>query len=146
VADTVVLSKATDQALLVVRANRTPAADVRRSTDLLERVGVRLAGAVLNALPRKLPTTTSWHRTPAVAPPTEGLDLVTGDGRLYPEAPTVRGQAQVIDSTVGFEETAVIERPRGERPRGRARVGDAEPAPPHLPAQRGGDGDGDDDG
>jgi capsular exopolysaccharide synthesis family protein len=55
VADAAVLGKVTDGALLVVRANRTRTADVQRSTDLLERIGTRLVGAVLNALPRRLP-------------------------------------------------------------------------------------------
>jgi capsular exopolysaccharide synthesis family protein len=105
VADTVVLAKLTDGALLVSRANRTRAADVRRSADLLQEVGARLAGAVLNALPRKLPAGTSWHRPPAVSPsPTEGLSLVTDritGGTLYPQAPTVQGRARVVPSTVG---------------------------------------------
>jgi capsular exopolysaccharide synthesis family protein len=117
VADTVVLSKLTDGTLLVTRAGRTRAADVQRSTDLLARVGARLAGAVLNALPRKLPTGTSWHRAPEVAPPAEGLGLVTErvvGGTLYPEAPTVRGRARVVPSTLG----------------------EADNEPDHLPAQR----------
>jgi tyrosine-protein kinase len=104
VADTVVLSKLTNGALLVTRAGRTRAADVQRSTDLLQQVGAGLAGAVLNALPRKLPAGTSWHRAAEVAPPAEGLSLVTErvvGGTLYPEAPTVRGRARVVPSTLG---------------------------------------------
>jgi capsular exopolysaccharide synthesis family protein len=91
VADTVVLSRVTDRALLVVRANRTPAADVRRSTDLLQRAGATLAGAVLNALPRKLPT--GWHR-----PPQDDPALVLGATDRHP-ATTVRGRARVVEST-----------------------------------------------
>ncbi|GIE94098.1 polysaccharide biosynthesis tyrosine autokinase [Paractinoplanes rishiriensis] len=93
VADTVVLSKVTDRALLVVRANRTPAADVQRSADLLERVGATLAGAVLNALPRRLPAGTAGHRP---VPPAAGLGLITGPPPgTYRAAGLARGRARV---------------------------------------------------
>ena len=141
VADAVVLSKVTDRALLVVRANRTRTAEVARSTDLLERVGARLAGAVLNALPRKLPTATAWHRAQAVVPPPpDGRGLVTGPAKARPAADTlvvpphtgpVRGRARVVDSTVAGRGDAA------RRPHGRARVVNVEPEPPNLPAQRG---------
>jgi tyrosine-protein kinase len=84
VADATVLSKVTDSALLVVRAGRTRTADVERSTDLLERVGAQLAGAVLNALPRRLPTGSSWNRVGVMGPSSEpalGVGLL-GDNEL----------------------------------------------------------------
>jgi hypothetical protein len=63
---------------------------VQRSTDLLARVGARLAGAVLNALPRKLPTGTAWqHTRPATLPE-----------RPVPVTGIARGRARVIQSTV----------------------------------------------
>ncbi|MBB2944508.1 capsular exopolysaccharide synthesis family protein [Actinoplanes lutulentus] len=76
VADAAVLSQVTDSALLVVRANRTRAAEVEKSMDLLQRVGARVSGAVLNALPRKLPTGKDWHEV--VAEVQTGLDSGTG--------------------------------------------------------------------
>jgi capsular exopolysaccharide synthesis family protein len=151
VADSVVLSKVTDEALLVVRANHTRVADVARSLDLLERVGARPVGAVLNALPRKLPTGAVWHRERAAMPGSAGLGLVTGEdsdgessvrsrvvaGRsdgetqvILPDTGPVRGQARVVRTTIGH------------RPRGRASVvvnlePTGEPEPPNLPVQRG---------
>jgi capsular exopolysaccharide synthesis family protein len=101
VADGVVLSKVTDSSLLVVRANRTPVTDVERSKDLLERVGATLAGAVLNALPRKLPTGTAWQKERPAVPVGEGLGLVTGDGEvaetmvITPDPGPVSGRARV---------------------------------------------------
>ncbi|WP_245665225.1 polysaccharide biosynthesis tyrosine autokinase [Actinoplanes subtropicus] len=136
VADSVVLSKVTDEALLVVRANHTRVADVARSLDLLERVGARPVGAVLNALPRKLPTGAVWHRERAAMPGSAGLGLVTGEDSvnetqvILPDTGPVRGQARVVRTTIGH------------RPRGRASVvvnlePTGEPEPPNLPVQRG---------
>lgn len=164
VADPVVLSKVTDSALLVVRANRTPTADVERSLDLLERVGARLAGAVLNALPRKLPTGTGWHQRPRAVPPPHGdLGLVTGRPPqdypasidtvvvIPPQPDPVRGRARVVKSTLIRSSTAqppppaptspapvspAAERSEPERPRGQAKVGNESP---DLPAQRAGE-------
>nr|WP_157295124.1 polysaccharide biosynthesis tyrosine autokinase [Actinoplanes globisporus] len=128
VADGVVLSKVTDQSLLVVRANHTPAADVERSKDLLERVGAHLAGAVLNALPRKLPTGAAWHRERPAMPGATGLGVVTGERREGDETMvigTVRGQATVVRTTIGHH------------PRGQAKVVNLEPTgepePENLP-------------
>ena len=133
VADSVVLSKATDSSLLVVRANHTRVADVERSKDLLERVGAHLAGAVLNALPRKLPTGTGWHRERAAMPGSAGLGLVTGEPEvaetmvITPDTGPVRGQAKVVRSTIGH------------RPRGQASVVNLEPTgepePENLPVR-----------
>ena len=147
VADAAVLSKVTDGALLVVRAHRTRTADVERSMDLLTRVGAKLAGAVLNALPKKLPTGTAWQRGPEV-PATAEADMVTqlfgGDPDAPDEPgepadepvvarphPTVRGRAQVVKATVGTPEEAE-EQPRDESGaaviRGQAKVVVAQPA------------------
>jgi capsular exopolysaccharide synthesis family protein len=125
VADGVVLSKVTDRSLLVVRANRTPVADVQRSRDLLERVGAKPAGAVLNALPRKLPTGTGWHKERTAVPGAAGLGLVTGDGDtmvITPDPGPVSGRARV------------------NRPRGQATVvvniePDGTPEPANLPVK-----------
>jgi capsular exopolysaccharide synthesis family protein len=122
VADATVLSKVTDSALLVVRAGRTSTADVERSTDLLQRVGAQLAGAVLNALPRRLPTGSSWNRVGVMEPsadPVLGAGLLgdsESDGTADPgtdeprEAPIwespradivpARGRARVVNGTV----------------------------------------------
>lgn len=150
VADAAVLSKVTDSALLVVRANRTRTVDVERSIDLLERVGARLAGAVLNALPKKLPTGGAWHRQPAVPAADSDPELV---GQLFgaepaeefadpaadadPAAaarPPARGRAQVVRATVGTPEEAA-QQPRdasgAAAARGQARVVVAQPVPPH---------------
>ena len=135
VADSVVLSKVTDEALLVVRANHTRVSDVERSKDLLERVGARPVGAVLNALPRKLPSGAVWHRERAAMPGSAGLGLVTGDDPvnqtqvILPDTGPVRGQARVVRTTIGH------------RPRGQASVvvnlePTGEPEPPNLPVQR----------
>ncbi|GAA3346730.1 polysaccharide biosynthesis tyrosine autokinase [Amorphoplanes nipponensis] len=160
VADAAVLGKVTDSALLVVRAHRTRTVDVQRSMDLLERVGAKLAGAVLNALPRKLPTSAAWHRG-AVVPAASDPELVTqlfgepeqGSGGpageqtvvARPHPGTARGRAPVVQATVGSPEEAEL-LPRDEdgtvAARGQARVVVAQPAdeaagePPHLPAQR----------
>lgn len=100
VADAVVLSKVTDGALLVVRANKTRTVEVERSKDLLERVGARLVGAVLNALPKKLPSTTgATHLEPR-----DGLSIVnhTIEKPNDEESPQgkVRGRARVVNSEV----------------------------------------------
>jgi capsular exopolysaccharide synthesis family protein len=152
VADAAVLSKVTDGALLVVRANRTRTVDVERSMDLLERVGAKLAGAVLNALPKKLPTGGAWERGPEV-PGASDPELVTqlfgpdpngpagdadrpADGTeeavvARPHRGTVRGRAQVVKATVGTPEEAE-QQPRDESGtaviRGQARVVVAQPA------------------
>ncbi|WP_433380713.1 protein kinase [Actinoplanes sp. CA-142083] len=127
VADGVVLSKVTDSSLLVVRANRTPVADVQRSKDLLERVGAKLAGAVLNALPRKLPSGTGWHKDRAAVPGAGGLGLVTGDGEA--------AETMVITPDPG----PVSGRARVNKPRGQATVvtirPDGTPEPENLPVQ-----------
>ncbi|MFI5896641.1 protein kinase [Actinoplanes sp. NPDC051513] len=132
VADGVVLSKVTDSSLLVVRANHTPVADVQRSKDLLERVGAKLAGAVLNALPRKLPTGTGWHRERAAVPGGAGLGLVTGDADV--------AETMVITPDTGPVSGPVSGRARVNRPRGKATVVNIEPdgtrEPENLPAQR----------
>ncbi|GAA0499168.1 chromosome partitioning protein [Paractinoplanes deccanensis] len=106
VADATVLGKVTDGALLVVRANHTRTVDVQRSTDLLERVGAQLVGAVLNALPRRLPTGAIRHR-PAQVPDSPALvqTLVggatdedeTGVGVVPAYPATVRGRAKVVE-------------------------------------------------
>ena len=152
VADAAVLSKVTDSALLVVRANHTRTVDVERSMDLLERVGARLAGAVLNALPRKLPTGGAWHRGDAVPAAGSDPELVTqlfgagatgrDDGFTGPAAGdetviirigagTARGRAPVVKATVGTPEEAE-QHPRdgagAEAARGQARVVVAQPA------------------
>ena len=87
VADAAVLGKMTDAVLLVVRADDTRAADVERSVDLLRRVGAHLVGAVLNALPTRLPGTGSWSlgQTLSPAPPPESEPLPAGlDGWYVP--------------------------------------------------------------
>jgi capsular exopolysaccharide synthesis family protein len=145
VADAAVLSKVTDLALLVVRANRTRTADVQRSMDLLERVGARLAGAVLNALPRKLPTGAAWHRgdqVPSASDPALVSDLFGDGGADEGGAPpsgddltviartrigTARGRARVVQATIGTDDAAddaVVEPTPGEVAvaRGQARV------------------------
>jgi capsular exopolysaccharide synthesis family protein len=162
IADAAVLSKVTDIALLVVRANHTRTADVERSMDLLERVGARLAGAVLNALPRKLPTGAGWHRgkvSPA-ADPELVTDLSGDEGRPSGDATvvsgtpvgTARGRARVVTATVGTPEEADQPAEAGAV-RGQAKVvitdqQEPDPAPkpkltarPSLPAQRSPDED-----
>jgi capsular exopolysaccharide synthesis family protein len=147
-ADATVLSKVTDSALLVVRSGKTLAADVERSAELLERVGAQLAGAVLNALPRKLPTGTAWNRAGLVSPGAE-TQLMTG---LLGDTDPAGPDAEEPDE----EPIWVPQRPADIVPaRGRARVvviTDAQPSPlaqpspvahddrpgdgPHVPAQR----------
>jgi capsular exopolysaccharide synthesis family protein len=162
VADAAVLSKVTDGALLVVRANRTRTVDVERSMDLLERVGAKLAGAVLNALPKKLPTGGSWHRGAEMPAAPSDPELVTQlfgtDQATEPEAPEpaeadpvvaesvvagprpepAKGRAKVVHATVGQPEE--VEQSPGDetsRVRGQAKVVIAQPVePPNLPAQR----------
>jgi capsular exopolysaccharide synthesis family protein len=158
VADATVLGKATDGALLVVRANHTRTLDVERSVDLLRRVGAQLAGAVLNALPRKLPTSGPWPRPePDQFPAPHDPDLVTqlfGDdhaparpgaeteppngtdepaGTRVP-AGTVRGRAPVITVSIGTRDAEKAPAARADIVRGQARVADppgpaAEPGP-----------------
>jgi hypothetical protein len=160
VADAAVLSKVTDSALLVVRAGRTTVADVQRSTDLLDRVGATLAGAVLNALPRKLPTGPAWNRGEQIAglprggEPAGTPEEETGvDARGRAAVPTLpaRGRARVINGTIAADQDEPgddADRAGGSRPsaRGQARVviiTDAHPpadgggtAAPSVPAQR----------
>jgi capsular exopolysaccharide synthesis family protein len=118
VADAAVLSKVTDIALLVVRANRTRTVEVERSMDLLQRVGARLAGAVLNALPRQLPNGATWHHkslTPAPSDTQLIADLLGDHGAhahstetraaddtivFAPTGSTVRGRARVLKATI----------------------------------------------
>jgi len=150
VADATVLSKVTDSALLVVRAGRTRTADVLRSTDLLERVGAQLAGAVLNALPRKLPTGSSWNRvglqstasdTALVSGLLSDQDSAEPDAAERDEPPIwaaaprsadivpARGRARVIKEEPGTQRAGVPAR-------GQARViviTDAHPAAPPPP-------------
>ncbi len=106
-ADATVLSKVTDGALLVVRAGRTRTADVQRSMDLLERVGSRLVGGVLNALPRRLPTAAAGSRATPMSAPADSHGLVNAligdpdeDGSEIAVVPpaTVRGRAQVFNA------------------------------------------------
>ena len=165
VADAAVLSKVTDSALLVVRAGRTRVADVERSTDLLERVGATLAGAVLNALPRKLPTGPAWNRGDQIAGLPRGSEPAPGvqpedetgvDARGQARAPggiPARGRARVITGTIKADDQpdgddAGPDRTEDSQPsaRGQARVviiTDAHPPAkgesaetPSVPAQR----------
>ncbi|MBG0562634.1 polysaccharide biosynthesis tyrosine autokinase [Actinoplanes aureus] len=157
VADATVLSRVTDSALLVVRAHRTRTADVRRSMDLLERVGAQLAGAVLNALPRKLPTGKDWHEGVAEVPAADtglGLFADADPGRVarpddtfvsLPPVGTARGRARVVKPVINAEPEPVEEKAEPDEDvvvRGWAKVfttkpGDVDaPEPPHLPVQR----------
>lgn len=132
VADAAVLGQVTDGALLVVRAGRTRTADVEKSLDLLKRVGAKLAGAVLNSLPRKLPADGSWQGQAEVTG-TDSPDLVFG---LDPTQPP------------RMDDTFVSLPPVGPA-RGRAKVIESEKAPEkasakapekaEVPAQRSGD-------
>ncbi|WP_127503271.1 polysaccharide biosynthesis tyrosine autokinase [Actinoplanes solisilvae] len=161
VADAAVLSKVTDGALLIVRANRTRTADVRRSTDLLEQVGARLVGAVLNALPRRLPTEPAAPAKPGIPASVDSPGLVTtllGEQDDEPEAATppnpVSGRARVSETALATVDVAhsvitpgtLATRPKTEAPatanghvvahavvRGQARVTEADP---DIPAQR----------
>ncbi len=160
VADAAVLSKVTDSALLVVRANRTRTVDVERSMDLLERVGAKLAGAVLNALPKKLPTGGGWHRNSAVAGPSDpglvtqlfGDDAIgpdddrdrragAGTTTAIPRPPTgtIRGRAPVVQATLGTPEEVDLHQDDSAAARGQAKVVIAQPAdepPARRPVQR----------
>lgn len=133
VADPVVLSRVTDGALLVVRAGRTRVADVERSRDLLERVGARLAGAVLNALPRKLPTGTGLQRPEMGS--SEGIGLVTGPAEAAETMVVVPPETGPVRATATVKPAAP-----GKRPRGRAKVinlePDGDPEPANLPVPR----------
>jgi capsular exopolysaccharide synthesis family protein len=152
VADAAVLGKVTDGALLVVRANHTPTLDVQRSVDLLERVGARVAGAVLNALPRKLPTGTAWHRDASSLGSANEPELVShlfgdedvdraDDDRMddredmadrddmddtmvnHPPVGPARGRARVVQATIVSEDEEPEEPARdGIAARGQARV------------------------
>jgi capsular exopolysaccharide synthesis family protein len=165
VADATVLSKVTDGALLVVRANHSPAADVDRSIEMLRKAGTQLAGAVLNALPRKLPTGAPWnradeltaHHDSALMP---GFYAEDGDGSADADAARpaaadetvmvqpVRGRARVVRATfVNEPDDDEDDRPVSGAARGQARVvviTDAKPAAddqnhrvePNLPAPR----------
>ncbi|WP_328477828.1 polysaccharide biosynthesis tyrosine autokinase [Actinoplanes sp. NBC_00393] len=151
VADATVLSRVTDDSLLVVRANHTRTADVQRSMDLLERVGAQLAGAVLNALPRKLPTGKDWPEGVAEvqsADPGLGLFADTDSGRpprlddtfvSLPPVGTARGRARVIKAEPVVTPSEPDAEPEPEVIRGWAKVFTAEPPEkdaPHLPVQR----------
>ena len=158
VADATVLGKVTDTALLVVRADHTRLADVAKSKDLLERIGARLAGAVLNALPRKLPTGSAWHRELASAPDTElvaglygddddaGAEDARPDTAVEPAEPVVarapvRGRARVVQATIVSEDEDDDEAAApdsGGAARGQARVVVITDArePANLPVQR----------
>jgi capsular exopolysaccharide synthesis family protein len=155
VADAAVLSKVSDSTMLVVRANHSRASEVARTIDTLEKVGARLAGAVLNALPRKLPTGTAWQSVNPIAGH-NGSALVggmfddqSGQGRtgteyggpspdetaLIPTArPPAQGRARVVQGTV-FTDSSGDEDDAEDRgryaARGQARVvviTDAKPA------------------
>jgi tyrosine-protein kinase len=119
VADATVLSKVTDGALLVVRANRTRTADVQRSVDLLERVGAKLAGAVLNALPRKLPAGTPWHQEIAMPAPTDDPELVA---HLFDESGPADEPAPEPEAEPRPGERTIVARAPVTKARGRARV------------------------
>jgi hypothetical protein len=153
-----VLSKVTDSALLVVRAGPYPRRRRRTVDDLLERVGATLAGAVLNALPRKLPTGPAWNRGEQIAglprggEPGATPEEETGvDARGRAAVPTglpARGRAQVINGTIAADQDdpgdGEPDRAGESRPsaRGQARVviiTDAHPpanGKSSLPAQR----------
>ncbi len=115
VADAAVLSKVSDSTMLVVRANHSRASEIGRTIDTLEKVGARLAGAVLNALPRKLPTGTAWQSVNPIAAHHDSA-LVFG---LFDDGP---GQ-DPADTEYGGpspDETALI--PTARPAQGRARV------------------------
>lgn len=166
VADAAVLSKASDRTMLVVRANHSRTTEIERTIDTLERIGARLAGAVLNALPRKLPTGTAWQSVNPIGghggsaliagmfddPSGEGADFGPSpdETALIPtNRPPAQGRARVFRSTV-VSETEDGDDEDDQRPaaRGQARVvviTDAKPAhqdddavaePGSVPAQR----------
>jgi hypothetical protein len=119
-----------------VRAGRTRAADVERSTDLLERVGATLAGAVLNALPRKLPTAPAWNRGDEITGLPRGSEPDSGsseaeagvDARGRAAVPTglpARGRARVINGTITTDQEDDADgdsEPHQPPARGQARV------------------------
>jgi Mrp family chromosome partitioning ATPase len=126
-ADAAVIGAVTDSALLVVRANRTRAAEVERSMELLQKVGAKLAGAVLNALPRKLPTGQAWAAAAQVPPaemlipldePDEPAPVSTPPAPRSPHG-VVRGRARVVKAALA-----------GSAPGDEARVIDEEPEKP----------------
>ena len=142
VADATVLSKVTDSTLLVVRAGRTRTADVERSVDLLERVGAQLAGAVLNALPRKLPAGSAWNRGGQQVGPASDPELIGGLPGDRTASPGTTADPET-GAKPAYRGTVWGQR-RGGPARGRARVvngtvtggQDEPPGSPHLPAQR----------
>lgn len=137
-ADAAVLSKVTDGVLLVVRAGKTRTADVERSVDLLQRVGARLVGAVVNALPRRVPGQAPWNPADAMSSsqPPQATALPPGpvdgwnvpDQRVTDSKPYAAGQNAAGQNAAGNADTA----PTREQPRvagsasaqGRARVVD----------------------
>ncbi|WP_436529163.1 polysaccharide biosynthesis tyrosine autokinase [Actinoplanes sp. HUAS TT8] len=111
-ADAAVLGKVADSALLVVRANRTRTADVERSIELLEKIGTKVAGAVLNALPRKLPTGQAWAAAAQVPPsellipldePDEPEPVSTPPAPRTPNG-VIRGRARVVKAALSTGE------------------------------------------
>jgi hypothetical protein len=91
---------------------------VERSVDLLERVGAKVAGAVLNALPRKLPAGTPWHQEIAMPAPTDSPELVThlfGDSQDLGEPRPEPGPGETTERTI-------VARAAVNPARGRARV------------------------
>ncbi|GLW33082.1 polysaccharide biosynthesis tyrosine autokinase [Actinoplanes regularis] len=122
-ADAAVLGKVTDSALLVVRANRTRTADVERSLELLEKIGAKLAGAVLNALPRKLPTGQAWAAAAEVSSPEPLIPLDEPDDPApvstppVPQSPNgvVRGRARVVKAALAAADEKELEKPEGPK-------------------------------
>jgi capsular exopolysaccharide synthesis family protein len=168
VADAAVLSKASDSTMLVVRANHSRTSEIERTIDTLEKIGARLAGAVLNALPRKLPTGTAWqsvnpiggHGESALMSGLFGDTPANQDGpspdetALIPTTrPPAQGRARVVQST--FVSDTDNDDNDGDEAgdsrfaaRGQARVvviTDARPAAGSVPAPRASDDDGADD-
>jgi tyrosine-protein kinase len=117
--------------------------------DLLERVGAQLAGAVLNALPRKLPAGSGWNRGGQQVGPASDLELIGGlsgnrkaspgttadpeTGAEPPDGGTVwgqrrgvpaRGRAPVVNSTITAGQDDVHE----DDPATELTGGEAEPA------------------
>ena len=143
VADAAVLAKVTGSALLVVRADHSRATDVERSIDLLRKVGAELAGAVLNALPRKLPTGAAWQRDSEVTTP-PGVELAAtrydrrdatpqaragaengpADATLVIPGTPVRGRARVVQAAIAGDPEVDddLEPPETGPARGQARV------------------------
>ncbi|AEV86526.1 receptor protein-tyrosine kinase [Actinoplanes sp. SE50] len=111
-ADAAVLGRVTDSALLVVRAGRTRTADVEKSVELLTRIGAKLAGAVLNALPRKLPTGEHWATAARVAPADELIPLEEPEPAIAKGV--VRGRARVVKAALAGETSEPEEPTDGE--------------------------------